>query len=206
MSKNTRTRILLTAVAALLLVVMAVGGTLAWLTDVTPPVTNTFTPTNIDVVLGETVPENKTAQVIPGVNIPKDPKVTATATAGVAYYVFIEVTETGWCTAEEENGDRKVEYAIDGAWLELGTINKGATRVYYQADDDGGSFEDYILAGEGNGDFANGQITVSENLTDEEMEQLQTMGTLSFKAYVMQQDAMESKEAAYEIASGHELD
>ena len=53
MSKNTRTRILLTAVAALLLVAMTVGGTLAWLQDTSDTVENTFTASNIDVELDE---------------------------------------------------------------------------------------------------------------------------------------------------------
>lgn len=46
MSKNTRNRILLTAVAALLLVAVAVGGTVAYLNATSNAVVNTFTPSS----------------------------------------------------------------------------------------------------------------------------------------------------------------
>lgn len=93
MSKNTRTRILLTAVAALLLVTMAVGGTLAWLVDETTPVTNTFTPADIDIELGETTPTSY--KLVPGTVYNKNPKVTVKADTDVEIYLFVKVEEIG---------------------------------------------------------------------------------------------------------------
>ena len=101
MSKNTRTRILLTAVAALLLVVMSVAGTLAYLNAETDKVVNEFTPADINLTLTEdmntdTDEDGKadawTAQLIPGKSYPKNPKVTITADPNnVASYLFVKV-------------------------------------------------------------------------------------------------------------------
>ena len=93
MSKNTRTRILLTAVAALLLVVMTVGGTLAWLADTTTAVTNTFDATGIDISLEESNTPWK-MEMIPGTEKAKDPKVTVEDKTDVDIILFVQFTET----------------------------------------------------------------------------------------------------------------
>ena len=107
MSKNTRTRILLTAVAALLLVTMAVGGTIAWLQDTSAPVENTFKTSTVDVSITETTGNNY--QVIPGVNITKDPVVTYTT--NVDSYVYVKMDKTAW------NDDMTFEMADH--WIDL---------------------------------------------------------------------------------------
>jgi len=93
MSKNTRTRILLTAMAALLLVTMAVGGTLAWLADTTTAVTNTFDATGIDITLEESNTP-WTMEMIPGTEKAKDPKVTVEDKTDVDIILFVQFTET----------------------------------------------------------------------------------------------------------------
>ena len=99
MSKNTRTRILLTAVAALLLVTMAVGGTIAYLTATTDNVVNKFTPAGIEIELDETE-DNWSMQLIPGTEKTKDPVVTVNTS--VKAYVFVQFT----CNpAVAENGE-----------------------------------------------------------------------------------------------------
>ena len=190
-------KILAMTLAAVLLVAVSVAGTVAYLQDATDPVVNTFSPTNIDVTLTETKPDGGSAQVIPGVDIEKNPKVTASATAGVAYWVFVDVAEADWFAGVEADGvTRKVNYAVDGAWTLLGSNDKGAL-VYYQAVPNGGAFEDYVLQ--------DNVVTVSATLTDEEMASLTTMGSLTFKAYAIQQEAMADEEAAYKIASGNTI-
>lgn len=89
MSKNTRTRILLVAVASLLLVTMAVGGTLAWLVDSTTPVINEFTASGIDISLEETE-QNWTMQLIPGTEKEKDPIVSVEKTTTVDIILFVK--------------------------------------------------------------------------------------------------------------------
>ena len=95
MSKNTRNRILLTALAALLLVTLAVGGTMAWLVDTTGPVENTFTAAGIDIDLTETKGLNAegkwTMQMIPGTSKDKNPIVSVIRdTTDVDIYLFVK--------------------------------------------------------------------------------------------------------------------
>lgn len=107
MSKNTRNRILLTALAALLLVTLTIGGTVAWLTASSSQVVNEFKGSNVSVSLDESTGDEY--QFIPGVEIQKDPDVTAEA--DVPCYVFVEITKTNW--------PDKVELNIDPAWTHL---------------------------------------------------------------------------------------
>ena len=89
-------KILALALAAVLLMAMTVAGTVAYLQASTQQVVNEFTPSNINVKLEETpnTDDGKwTAQLIPGVEYTKDPKVTVAANANnVASYLFVKVT------------------------------------------------------------------------------------------------------------------
>ena len=55
----------------MVLAVAAVGGTLAWLTDSTQEVKNTFTTSDIDITLAETT--GTSYKMVPGFTITKDP-------------------------------------------------------------------------------------------------------------------------------------
>lgn len=173
MSKNTRNRILLTAVAALMLVVVAVGGTIAYLIDQTDPITNTFTPSSVNVNLDETVPTNKTAQMVPGVEIPKDPTVSVAAnTLTVPYYVYVVVTETN-------SPSTYMDYSIDSAWTPL----TGYTGVYYIEVD-----ENYTAAQSWEV-LTDSKVTVKTSVTDEQLEAMTSTDkypTMTFQAYVAQ--------------------
>ena len=79
---------LMTVLALVLVIAMSVAGTVAFLTDTTDPITNTFTVGNVDITLTETFntdtnndQENDAwkAQLIPGTTYTKDPVVTVTA-------------------------------------------------------------------------------------------------------------------------------
>ena len=203
-------KILALALAAVLLMAMTVAGTVAYLKAETTEVKNTFKPTDITVNLGETKPTNNEAQIIPGVNIAKDPKVTADATDGVAYYVFVDVKENNWLTAKEADGTTlKLKYEVDTSiWTLLGTNNEGA-KVYYHAVNDGSAFAEYVLKGEGEGDYANGMVTVSKNLEESDMQDADGNAlpspTLTFQAYAIQQATFTSEAAAYAEASGNTI-
>ena len=68
---------LIALTAAFLLVIgAAVAGTVAWLTDKTVTVENTFTVGNIAIELKET---QRTYKMVPGQTIDKDPKVSVKA-------------------------------------------------------------------------------------------------------------------------------
>lgn len=98
-------------IAALLscsLVIGAViGGSLAWLTATDDPVVNTFTPSDISIILNEAplttegtldttadrVQQNDTYKMVPAFAMPKDPKVTVEKDSEDCW-LFVEVTES----------------------------------------------------------------------------------------------------------------
>lgn len=183
MSKNTRNRILLTALAALLLVVVAVGGTVAYLQASTSTITNTFTSSKVGVTLTETTGESY--QVIPGVDITKDPKVTIDA--DVEAYVFVKVEKTGtWPSA--------VTYAIADGWTELTSgsgiyyreYNPNATPVQAK------SFE--VIKGN--------KITVPNTLTNTDLQSSNFSNPqLKFTAYAIQKAGFSTPAAAWTAVS-----
>ena len=94
--------------ALTLLVAGVVGGTLAWLTDQTAEVKNTFTVGDINIGLTETTTDYK---MVPGNTIAKDPTVTVKANSE-ACWLFVKVTESA-------NLDDFITYAIATGWTEL---------------------------------------------------------------------------------------
>lgn len=92
-------------ILALVLVVTAVaGGTIAWLTATTTPVTNTFTTAGIGITLIETMNTDKDgdgtndaweAKMVPGYEYTKDPVVTVTAETTEDVFLFVKFEETG---------------------------------------------------------------------------------------------------------------
>ena len=189
MSKNTRTRILLTAVAALLLVAMTVGGTLAWLQDVTKEVKNTFTTTNIDIDLNETATN---FEMIPGNTIAKDPVVTIYPTSE-ASYIFVKITESA-------NFDTYFEqYTIAEGWTVLTNddIDDNKVTVLYRTVDKVTAQQNFpVLAG-----GTNGQVKVLTTVTNAMMDAAKGTGapTLTFEAYAVQQANL-TVDAAWDIA------
>lgn len=97
--------------ACAVLVGAAVGGTIAWLTDTTDKVENTFTVGDVNISLTETdaVKEGeilkKNYDFVPGDRLSKDPKVTVKAKSEKCY-LFIKVTEmNNACTLSKNGGD-----------------------------------------------------------------------------------------------------
>lgn len=186
--KGVSTKVFLSLLALVLVVGCAVGGTIAWLTATTEPVVNTFTYGKIKIELTETKPENKQATIIPGVNISKDPKVTVKADSE-ACWLFVKVEEKGTFV----NG--KVTYSVktgEGNWTSL----PGESGVYYREVDAVTADTDfYVLAGDTT--YPNGVVTVSENLTKAEVNGITTQPTLTFTAYAVQKDGINTAAEAW---------
>lgn len=112
-----------------LLVGSAIGGTLAWLTDDTDPVTNTFTVGNIEIDLDES--DDLDLKMVPGKTLLKDPVVTVKG-GSESSWVFVKLEKTN-------NPDKYLDYAVrmngtnanveDGYWKELDATNHPG--VYY---------------------------------------------------------------------------
>ena len=123
---SKKRNIIATSLAVVLAVALLAGGTIAYLTDESEAVTNTFTQNNNGVELTETT--GGTYDIVPGTSQDKDPIVIATYT--LDSYVFVEVTDS-----TVVNGVKLVDYAIESGWTLLSTTDNSdgsTTYVYYQ--------------------------------------------------------------------------
>lgn len=170
-------KMFVTMLAVVLLVGCIIGGTVAWLTDKTNPITNTFTYGDINIELTESTGESY--KIIPGVNIKKDPKVTIKANSEDCW-LFVKVAASG--TFVED----KVTYAVAEGWTAL-TGNDG---VYYRVVSSGTADQSFsVLAGN--------QITVSSDLTKDEIKSITANPTLTFTAYAVQKAGIDTAAAAW---------
>lgn len=155
---------LLLAIA--IVVVGAVAGTVAWLTDQTPSVTNTFTTSDINIELKET---KNNFQMIPGWNIEKDPKVTV-KTGSEACYLFVKLEKS-------TDFDTFMTYEMADGWTAL----PEAPGVFYRE----------VAAATADTTFEvlkDNQVTVKGDVTKEQMNALTetTYPTLTVTAYASQ--------------------
>ena len=158
-------KIAMSIVAVALVLCCAIGGTLAWLTDKTDPVTNTFTVGDINIELKETTSDYK---MVPGNTIAKDPKVTVKANSEDCY-LFVKVTKSG-------NFDQFLTYAMADGWTQY----EGTTDVWYRT----------VPASNANQEFEvlkDSKVTVKGTVTKGMMTSSDfTNPTLTFKAAAVQ--------------------
>ena len=157
----------LSIVAVVLVLCCAIGGTLAWLTDKTGPVVNTFTVGDINLDLSES--ENLNLKMVPGNTITKDPKVTVQANSEKCW-LFVKVDKSA-------NFDQYLTYTPATGWeLVTGTDNVYARKV--TTADFGTAFS--VLQ--------NDQVTVKGTVTEGMMTSLTTASypTLTITAYATQ--------------------
>ena len=182
-----RTRNTVTAILMFVLVLsFTIGGTLAWLTDTTAPVTNTFTYGDINITLAETTEVYK---MVPGNSISKDPSVTVES-GSEACWLLVKVEESA-------NFKDFMTYTIASDWTQLAGVNG----VYYR--------EVNAVTEDTKFDvLANNQVQVSDTVTKEALTALTeaTYPTLTFTAYAVQRDNIETAEQAWEIANPQPAD
>ena len=179
--KGVSTKVFLSLLALVLVVGCAVGGTIAWLTAKTDPVVNTFTYGKININLGESTGNAYT--IIPGVNISKDPKVTVIG-GSEACWLFVKVAEEGTFVAN------KVTYSIADGWTQGdGTVIP--TNVYYREVNAVTADTDFYV-------LKDNMVTVSEELTKAEVNGITTQPTLTFTAYAVQKDGIDTAADAWD--------
>ena len=176
-------KLVVAMLAVTLLIGCAIGGTVAWLTDKTTAVTNTFTYGDINIELTETKPANQQAKIIPGVNIEKDPKVTVEPNSE-ACWLFVKVEEEGTFVAN------KVTYSIADGWTK-GDGTKIPANVYYRAVDAVKNDTDFAV-------LKDNKIYVSEELSKSDIQSITAQPKLTFTAYAVQKDGIDTVEAAWE--------
>lgn len=157
-----------------LVLVGVIGGTVAWLTDTTDAVVNTFTDSDIDITLDETTGEEY--KMVPGYTISKDPKVTV-ETGSEKCYLFVELEESA-------NFDNFLTYEIADGWTALTDANSDGIAddgVYYRTVDTADMGTAYSV-------LKDDQVTVLGTVTKAMMNALteETYPTLTVTAYASQ--------------------
>ena len=177
-------------IALVLVVVMSVAGTVAYLTS-TKTVTNTFTVGKVEITLDETdvneygakvsdtrVTEN-TYKLIPGHTYTKDPIVHVGADSEDCW-LFVKV-ENGLSAIEDSNAKIAGQLTENGWTLVADTTNIYAYRTTVSANTDVPVFASFKLAGTADvADYANAKIVVT--------------------AYAVQADSFETAAAALTAA------
>ena len=182
--KNTKK--LIVAIAALsILLCCAVGGTLAYLRDVSKTVTNTFTYGDINITLDES--ENLNLKMIPGGTIAKDPIVTVKANSEECY-LFVKIDAT-------EKLSDYLSYELADGWIELSS----GSGVYYRIVASATTDATFPV-------LKNNQVTVKTTVTKEMMEAVKAnakLVELSFTAYAVQKENVADVTTAWGIANGN---
>ena len=162
------------ALLALVLVIGCVaGGTVAWLVAKTDPVVNTFTYGNINIALTET---ERTYNIVPGVALDKDPKVTVKA-GSEDCWLFVKVEQPiAFATG--------VSYEIAEGWTML------EDGVYYREVSKADTDSEYYVLKEN-------KVTVSSALTKEDIAKVGGSPTLTFTAYAVQRDGIDEAADAW---------
>lgn len=158
----------LSIVAVVLVLCCAIGGTLAWLTDRTNPVVNTFTVGDINIELKETTTNYK---MVPGNTITKDPKVTVKANSE-ACWLFVKVEKSS-------NFDSFMTYEMADGWTALA----GVEGVFYREVAATTTATEFSV-------LKDNSVLVKNTVTKADLNALtqNTFPTLTFTAYAVQKD------------------
>lgn len=180
---------LLMALAITLATSGVASGTLAWLIDRAPEVTNTFTYGDINITLDETDtnldddndPNTNEYNMTPGATIDKDPQVTVLAGSEDSW-VFVKL-------AESENFDDFLTYEIAEGWTAL----EGHEGVYYRAVD--ASEEDQVFPV-----LKDDQVQVRLEVTKQMLNELDASGAANYPQLIISAYAIQKDEAIAELA------
>lgn len=166
--------------AVVMVFAVTVGATLAWLTDTTTEVKNTFTVGGIDITLTETwntdtdsdkVNDSWSAQLIPGKEYAKDPVVAVDGTkTNVDCFLFVKFEEKN---TPAEYLDYTSTLTVANGWTEL------TSGVWYRIVKTTDTTKSWELL-DGN------KVTVKTDLTKEEMPATTATPELVYTAYAIQ--------------------
>lgn len=193
--KTANSKMVVAALAGVLVMGAAVGGTIAWLTDKTESVINTFTIGNIDIELAETT--GASYKMIPGDIIEKDPFITVVK-GSEACWLFVKVDEENTIADFTTDSVTKyIEWEIADGWSPL-TLNNGTvvvSGVYYRevqslVDATG----DTII-----GVLKDNKVTVPAKITKTQLADADGANnpTLTFTAYAVQKENIATAEDAW---------
>lgn len=192
-------KMILLFLAFALVLGVAVGGTVAWLMENTDPVVNTFTFGDIEIALEETDtekdndddPNTNTYEMFPGREVSKDPRVIVRA-GNEACWLFVKIETSdnfgdfmtfdvadGWTPLKDED-----DVPVPGVWyMEVGEDRDSQDKTVGVLRDD--------------------CVTVREEVTKEMLEELSDSGdypTMTFTAYAVQRESIDSAYEAWSLA------
>ena len=214
--KARNRRVVLTVCLMLAVCVASIGGTIAWLTDKSETVQNTFSSSDIAIDLKETKnPDGSetvggvtrwNAELVPGKSYSKNPIVTVKKETTVPVYLFVKVNEG----TSKTYLDYQLAWEVENSgWTKLDGVTG---TVYYRAVEPMTPAEDQSW-----NLIVNDQITVKSNLlkagstsTDGSpvMPAGESVPKMEFTAYAIQQHGMNATEGktaqqvAWETVSG----
>lgn len=194
-NKKHMPRVLLVVCLMLVVMVGSIAGTVAWLTDKTDEVKNTFTTAGIDITLTETFnakssPDKEendtwTMQMIPGTSATKNPVVTVVRPeTDVDIYLFVKFEETVdenvvtyTSNLTEANGWHALT-EVDGVWYrEVGKADKDVS--WHLLKDD--------------------TVSVASTVTKDKIPS--ETGTMKFTAYAIQKEGFSTAALAWNEVS-----
>ncbi|MBQ1712543.1 MAG: hypothetical protein II185_01925 [Firmicutes bacterium] len=188
--------------AAVLVFGIAAGATIAFLTDTTGEVKNTFVAGKVDIDLyehplliengttdGKTIDTNADPvtsvtdyKMIPGNVLQKDPTVEV-LDGSEPCWVIVQVTEANNTLTSDASG-KYINWTIASGW----TLVDGETNVYI--------YDTTVSAGAKLHILANDTVTVNQNATSADMTAAETdKPTLTFKAYAVQAENISKADA-----------
>ena len=182
---NKFLKVLLIMLCAVVLVVLSVAGTLAWLSARTQTVTNTFTAGDISITLVQNTVQTD-AKIVPGQGYAVDPVVTVKA-GSEDCWLFIKIDAPA-------NFTTFFECPIITDWKAL----ENTPGVYYQKVTDITSDKEFHI-------INRGIIAVNGEITKTQLNQLRddtsnsTLG-ISFTAYAVQAVNFDTAAAAWDTA------
>lgn len=202
---NNARRILLLVGLMSLVAVISIGGTIAWLTDKTDAVTNTFTAADIDIDLVETWNADKNndgtndaweAKLVPGTTYAKDPKVIVKA-GSEPCWLFIRVTDTNNTITINEAEENVLSYSVKSDWSPV----PDHTGFYFKEIKSATASDTPHNVLTGNDVYTNGYVTVNSGLTKAMEESMKTNGTtptITVMAAAVQRDNVADVAAAWD--------
>lgn len=215
--KNNGKKIIVTLLAVVLLIGVGVGGTLAWLQDTTPAVTNTFTVGDVTLTLKESPitvsngtvtyaqpAENVTNNypALPGATYKKDPVVTVDADSEKCY-LFVKFEYT---TAASTYYTFDSNLTTADGWTKLDSASnvdseKGVTtEVWYRTVDKSPSDTSFdLLADLGEGYEEDITLAVKTDAVTNETVTQASAQKLVYTAYAVQYDNVTDADAAWDV-------
>ena len=208
--------IFVTLSCMVLVAVVSIGGTMAWLVDKSDTVSNTFVAGNVTITLDDAKFNSKGDFI----NVEKDPdtnedtdtivnsiteatRVTSNdykLVPGNTYHKDPTVTvkagsEACYLFVEvDAAGTEYFTYGVDSGWTQGGTGNSVPTNVYYRTVDASTEDQKFTV-------LTNNIITISSTeVTSENMATVEEAAHLDFVAYAVQKDNVSTVDDAWRIA------